>query len=163
MCFQVHLLRHRLIASLPSSLPLKIPRHVKLLLHVPCYQAYTSIRAISTSPDSYSHDFFHYTSGRWLWDEEKQFQARYKPFNISKLQNVAVTSIGAQACQSMVKLGEGGFNKVFRLTMDNGSIVIARIPNPDAGNPGKTIASEVATMDFVRSTLVRYSKPKKKR
>lgn len=49
----------------------------------------------------------------------------------------------------MTKLAEGGFNKVFRLVMDNDSIVIARIPNPNAGPPFKTTASEVATMDFV--------------
>ncbi|KAF2235720.1 hypothetical protein EV356DRAFT_522818 [Viridothelium virens] len=37
--------------------------------------------------------------------------------------------------------------------MDDGSIVIARIPNPNAGPPFKTTASEVATMDFARTVL----------
>jgi hypothetical protein len=49
----------------------------------------------------------------------------------------------------MSKLAEGGLHKVFRLVVDNGTIVIARIPNPNAGPPFKTTASEVATMDFV--------------
>lgn len=53
----------------------------------------------------------------------------------------------------MTKLAEGGFNKVFRLVMDNGSVAIARIPNPNAGPAFKTTASEVATMDFVRTIL----------
>ena len=49
----------------------------------------------------------------------------------------------------MTKLGEGSLNKVFRLVMDSGLVVIARIPNPNAGPPFNTTASEVATMDFV--------------
>jgi len=43
---------------------------------------------------------------------------------------------------------------VFRLVMDNGSVVIARIPNPNSGPAYKTTASEVATMDFVRLSLL---------
>ncbi|KAH6638995.1 kinase-like domain-containing protein [Boeremia exigua] len=37
--------------------------------------------------------------------------------------------------------------------MDDGAVVIARIPNPNAGPPFKTTASEVATMDFARTVL----------
>ncbi|KAH9217470.1 kinase-like domain-containing protein [Leptodontidium sp. 2 PMI_412] len=37
--------------------------------------------------------------------------------------------------------------------MDDGTIVIARIPNPNSGPPFKTTASEVATMDFARTVL----------
>lgn len=48
---------------------------------------------------------------------------------------------------------EGGFNKVFLLTMDDGSEVVARIPTPIAGPRGLTTASEVATMRFLRETL----------
>jgi hypothetical protein len=48
-------------------------------------------------------------------------------------------------------VGEPFYNKVFRLVMDNDSVAIARIPNPNAGPTHKTTASEVATMDFVRS------------
>ncbi|ELR06647.1 hypothetical protein GMDG_00264 [Pseudogymnoascus destructans 20631-21] len=72
--------------------------------------------------------FFRYTSGRWLWDEEKELPE----------------SIGAKTCVSMIKLAEGGYNKVFRLVMDNGSVAIARIPCPNAGPAFKTTASEVA-------------------
>jgi hypothetical protein len=100
-------------------------------------------------------DCFRYTSGRWLWGEEKRFRERYKRFNVYELEKVAAQSVGAHACVSMSKLAEGGFNKVFRLVMDYGTVVIARIPNPNAGPPFKTTASEVATMDFVRQ-LVHY-------
>ncbi|CZS93857.1 probable FMP29 Found in Mitochondrial Proteome [Rhynchosporium graminicola] len=105
---------------------------------------------ISTSP--YEH-FFHYTSGRWLWDEESQLRERVVIFNVQELQRIAVESIGAQSCVSITKLAEGGYNKVFRLVMDNGSVAIARLPNPNAGPAQKTTASEVATMDFARTVL----------
>ncbi|KAF3899222.1 Mitochondria protein Fmp29 [Trichophyton interdigitale] len=50
-------------------------------------------------------------------------------------------------------MAEGGFNKVFLLTIDDGSEVVARIPTPIAGPRGLTTASEVATMRFLRETL----------
>ncbi len=109
----------------------------------------------STSP--YEH-FFHYTSGRWLWDEESQLRERFLVFNVQELQRIAAESVGAQSCVSITKLAEGGYNKVFRLVMDNGSVAIARIPNPNAGPAHKTTASEVATMDFVRFLYHWYRK-----
>lgn len=101
-----------------------------------------------SKPQQYEQ-FFHYTSGRWLWDEEKELRERYKKFNVEELKRIAAESIGAKSCVSMIKLAEGGYNKVFKLVMDNGSVAIARIPCPNAGPAFKTTASEVATMDFV--------------
>lgn len=49
----------------------------------------------------------------------------------------------------MQKIAEGGYNKVFRLLMDDGKAVIARISNPNAGPRFYTTASKVATMEFV--------------
>jgi hypothetical protein len=40
-------------------------------------------------------------------------------------------------------------NKAIRFTMDDGFQVIGKVPNPNAGLPHYTTASEVATMDFV--------------
>ena len=45
---------------------------------------------------------------------------------------------------------EGEYNKVFLLRMDNGHEAIAKLPNPNAGPPHYTTASEIATVDFVR-------------
>ncbi|PGH27720.1 hypothetical protein AJ80_00507 [Polytolypa hystricis UAMH7299] len=53
----------------------------------------------------------------------------------------------------MHKIGEGNYNKVFRLQMDDGAVAIARIPHPNAGPPRYTTASEVATMEFARSII----------
>ncbi|KKZ65771.1 hypothetical protein EMCG_08420 [[Emmonsia] crescens] len=98
-------------------------------------------------------NFFRYTSGRWLWDEEQQLRDRFTPFNVLELQRIAARSVGANKCVAMIKLAEGSFNKTFRLTMDDGSTAIARLPHPIAGPKYYTTASEVATMDFARTVL----------
>ncbi|KAI1821833.1 kinase-like domain-containing protein [Xylaria intraflava] len=107
----------------------------------------------SHAPPDPQHEFFRYTSGRWLWDEEARLRERYRQFDVHELQEVAAKSVGAETCVSMAKLAEGGFNKVFRLVMDNGLAVVARIPNPKTGSARWTTASEVATMEFARSIL----------
>ena len=42
-----------------------------------------------------------------------------------------------------------GLEELNQITMDNGREIIAKLPNPNAGRPHFTAASEVATMDFV--------------
>ncbi|OOF93562.1 hypothetical protein ASPCADRAFT_53394 [Aspergillus carbonarius ITEM 5010] len=37
--------------------------------------------------------------------------------------------------------------------MENGREILARIPNPNAGHPQRVVASEVATLDFLRNVL----------
>ncbi|PWY78015.1 phosphotransferase family protein [Aspergillus sclerotioniger CBS 115572] len=98
-------------------------------------------------------DFFKYTSGRWLWDEETQLKERYRKFDIYELQKAAMEATSTGSCMSMEKMGEGSYNKSFCLTMENGTVVVARVPNPNAGPAFLTTASEVATMDFLRNTL----------
>ncbi|RMJ25497.1 hypothetical protein PHISP_03646 [Aspergillus sp. HF37] len=106
----------------------------------------------TASHPEYEH-FFRYTSGRWLWDEQQQLRDRYRVFDVAELQNSAAKATGTDGCVSMTKLAEGGFNKVFRLLMNDGKAVLARIPNPNAGPPFYTTASEVATMEFARTIL----------
>ena len=100
----------------------------------PLCRLFRTMAACSSSDRGYE-DYYRYTSGRWLWDEDTQLQERYKRFIVPELKKVAAKSVGAQDCVSISKLAEGGFNKVFRLTMNDGTIVIARIPNPNAGPP----------------------------
>ncbi|KAJ5471860.1 hypothetical protein N7539_008803 [Penicillium diatomitis] len=113
------------------------------------------VRTISTREEKMTLDdlgmeqLFFYTSGRWLWDEEQQLRDRYKALNVAQLQTLASQATGSDGCASITKLAEGGFNKVFRLQMNDGKAILARIPNPDAGPPFYTTASEVATMEFV--------------
>ncbi|RAK96108.1 aminoglycoside phosphotransferase family protein [Aspergillus ibericus CBS 121593] len=107
----------------------------------------------SANLPSSNTDFYRYTSGRWLWEEEERLRERHTPFNVSELQKIAADSVGATKCIAMAKLAEGSCNKAFRLEMNNGSVVIARIPCPIAGPKYYTTASEVATMEFARSVL----------
>ena len=99
--------------------------------------------------DGGEESFYGYTAGRWLWDEPAQLSQRYVPFNMAELARIAARSIGASSCIEIKKLPEGNFNKTFLLTMNDGNEVIAKVPNPNAGRPHFTTASEVATMDFV--------------
>jgi hypothetical protein len=48
-----------------------------------------------------------------------------------------------------MKYPEGRYTKAFLLTFDEKSEVVAKLPNPNAGPPILTTASEVATMEFV--------------
>ncbi|OAL66433.1 hypothetical protein A7C99_1819 [Trichophyton rubrum] len=98
-------------------------------------------------------EFFRYTTGRWLWDEKQQLLERYREFNIQELQATVARTLGSHNCVSMSKIGEGNFNKVFRLVMDDGAVAIARIPHPDAGPPRYTTMSEVVTMEFVQNAF----------
>lgn len=90
-----------------------------------------------------------YTAGRWLWNEPDQLARRYVQFNVNELVRITAASLGSSACTQIDKLPEGNFNKTFLITLENGDQAIARIPNPNAGRPQYSTASEVATMDFV--------------
>ncbi|KNG89207.1 hypothetical protein ANOM_002539 [Aspergillus nomiae NRRL 13137] len=72
---------------------------------------------------------------------------------MNRLASVAADSVGAARCISIKKYPDGMFNKAFLMSMDNGREVIAKVPNPTAGVPHFTTASEVATMDFARKIL----------
>lgn len=109
----------------------------------------TSLPEQMTTPNPDHEHFFRYTSGRWLWDEEQQLRDRYKAFNVAELQSLAAKVVRSDSCISITKLAEGGYNKVFRLIMNDEKRVLARIPNPNAGPAFYSTASEVATMELV--------------
>lgn len=87
------------------------------------------------------------------FNERKRMAERYVRFNVPELMHIAAIAVGRHRCVDIVKVTEGGFNKIFLLTMDDGYEVIARIPMPIAGPPHYMTASEVATMDFLRTQL----------
>ena len=51
----------------------------------------------------------------------------------------------------VLKCVEGQFNKAFLMTTNDGTEILAKIPNPNAAPAIYTTASEVATRDFVHS------------
>jgi hypothetical protein len=74
-------------------------------------------RQISFNTSKENHHLFNYTSGRWLWNEKRQLLDRFRSFNIHELKRVACSVVDATECVPIEKIGEGGFNKVFRLVM----------------------------------------------
>ncbi|KAF2248331.1 hypothetical protein BU26DRAFT_485916 [Trematosphaeria pertusa] len=110
-------------------------------------------RTMSLDNPAENEQLFSYTSGRWLWNEKQQLDARYRQFNISSLKKIACGVIGSTGCVSIEKIGEGNYNKALRLVMRNGQNLIVKIPNPNAGPIKHTTASEVATMEFARTIL----------
>lgn len=93
-----------------------------------------SLRAVSTDhgqDPKYEH-FYRYTSGRWLWDEERQLQRHYVPFNVSELIRLVAgqrRNRGGEvpSCVSMTKISEGKDSKLFQLRMDNDRTALARL------------------------------------
>ncbi|RHZ68005.1 hypothetical protein CDV55_106053 [Aspergillus turcosus] len=125
-----------------------------------------SARLLSTTHDTQkqtgnkedNEHFFRHTGDRFLWDEPRQLSQRYIRFNIDELASLAVraaeaVSHGSRRCVDIEKLPDGMLSKVVRFTMDDGFQAVRKIPNPNAGLPHFTTASEVATMDFMRNVL----------
>lgn len=98
--------------------------------------------------------FFEFTRGRFVADEAAQMAQRRVTFDMNRLCEIASTSLG-KTCVDVQKCADGMYNKAFVLTMDDDTAVVAKVPNPNAGQPRLTTASEVATMDFVRTSTQR--------
>lgn len=134
-----------LYRSLPTSLARG--HHPRLRLTLGRYRPISSHCRSDIDPLSC------YTSGRWLWNEREQLAARYRHFDMPNLKHIACKALGTEQCTSFEKIGEGNYNKAYRLAMDNGQKVIAKVPHPNAGTQVLTTSSEVATMEFVRTVL----------
>ncbi|KAL8788913.1 MAG: hypothetical protein Q9213_001436 [Squamulea squamosa] len=78
---------------------------------------------------------------------------RYLEFNVKELKAVAAKAINRaeEDVVSIQKLAEGGYNRTFTITMQDGLEVIARMPYNTTVPKKYAIASEVATMNYVRS------------
>ncbi|KAL5331653.1 hypothetical protein ACEPPN_001188 [Leptodophora sp. 'Broadleaf-Isolate-01'] len=90
--------------------------------------------------------------GRDRYNESLRLKERILHFNVAELKKAAATAVNKDAAnvQSFRKLAEGGFNRAFELTID-GLQVIARLPHPSTYPKHFSVASEVATMNLVRS------------
>ncbi|KAL6704899.1 Phosphotransferase enzyme [Coniothyrium glycines] len=121
--------------------------------HIRLRHVQAKSRWLSSSVRVEKDSLFQYTSGRWLWNEREHLEARQRWFSVPNLQQVACRATGAETCILVEKIGEGNYNKAYRLEMDNGQKIIAKVPHPNAGPPVLTTSSEVATMEFVRSVL----------
>lgn len=68
---------------------------------------------------------------------------------MDKLAQIAASTVGSRFCVAIEKYPDGQFSKAFLMTMEDGKQVVAKVPNPNAGQSKYTTASEVATMEFV--------------
>ncbi|TPX24555.1 Phosphotransferase enzyme [Coccidioides immitis] len=95
---------------------------------------------------------FSYTSGRFLFNEDRRRQERYVEFDVEAFKELAAQGIepGHGKVAHIAKFAEGGFNRVFLLTMDDGFQAIAKIPYKIALPKRHATASEAATLEFLR-------------
>lgn len=74
---------------------------------------------------------------------------------MNKLAHLSAKAVGSQACVTIEKYPDRIFSKAYLMTMEDGMQVVAKVPNPNAGRAHFTTASEVATMEFVRTPFTR--------
>ncbi|KZT18885.1 hypothetical protein NEOLEDRAFT_1102978 [Neolentinus lepideus HHB14362 ss-1] len=94
------------------------------------------------------------SSSRWLCNDDLQRKVRCAPFNPDALEQIACDAVGAERCISWTRIGEGSFNRIFLLRFDSGAEAVVRIPLPVIGNVQRAVASEVATMCYIRERWI---------
>lgn len=115
-------------------------------------------------------ELFADTSGRWLYvnalwtilkvslttecsvNEAVRGAERLRYFNVTELKRLAAAAAGqnAEDVIRFEKYGEGGYNRVFLITMRNDFQLIARIPYPATEPKYLAVASEAATLGYLR-------------
>ncbi|ODM17465.1 hypothetical protein SI65_07140 [Aspergillus cristatus] len=105
---------------------------------------------------SSNHDLFEYTSGRFLFNEQRRLAERRVQFNVDALVDAVCRSTGQSASEifSLSKLTENGYNRIIQTSFKDGHTVLAKIPYKIAVPRRLAVASEVATLDLLRRTGV---------
>lgn len=86
-------------------------------------------------------------------NESLRMAERRLVFNVTELKRVAAKALNRSASDvnAIEKIAEGGFNRILEVTMNDGSSVLARLPFPATLPRRLAVASEVATLDFLRA------------
>lgn len=116
---------------------------------------YGQLRLLRVSNGEPAPDPYTYTSGRWLRGDETQRSARHITFDLEALCRRVIELCPKAASVSRWEKKEGGFNRVFILTTDNGQRLVARLPFTLAGPPRMTTQFEVATIRYSKSIISR--------
>jgi hypothetical protein len=89
----------------------------------------------------------------WSWNDSFKHNERRRSFNVSELKRLAAAAVDRKVedVARFEKLAEGGFSRNFLITMSDGFQLVGRIPYPVTEPKHLVVASEVATMDFIRS------------
>ena len=88
----------------------------------------------------------------YRYNESLRLQERVLNFDVTELKKAAAAAVHKDLTEvhSISKLAEGGFNRSFEVSID-GISVIARLPYPSTYPKHFTVASEVATINLLRS------------
>ncbi|KAI1908827.1 hypothetical protein LOZ61_005346 [Ophidiomyces ophidiicola] len=89
----------------------------------------------------------------YRYNESLRRDERTLAFNVQELKRLAAASIHRHESdiKDFQKLAEGGFNRVFEITMkDDNTRILARLPYPSTVPKRLAVASEVATLDLLR-------------
>ncbi|KAH6888898.1 kinase-like domain-containing protein [Coprinopsis sp. MPI-PUGE-AT-0042] len=110
-------------------------------------------RSCSSITETQNFDLFTYTSGRWVYNEPLRLKERQIIFDVDALCRLAAESVNrpTNSIASFIKLAEGGFNRTFLVTFEDGFKMVARIPYPITAPQYFAIAGEVATMEYLGS------------
>jgi hypothetical protein len=89
----------------------------------------------------------------WSWNDALKHAERRRAFNVSELKRFAAAAVNRKVedVARFENFAEGGFNRTFLITMCDGFQFVGRIPYPITEPKHLVVASEVATMDFLRS------------
>lgn len=87
------------------------------------------------------------------YNESLRLAGRRLLFNVDELKRAAAESVNKPVSEikNFRKLAEGGFNRIFEISMEDGSSVLARLPYPSTSPRRLAVANEVATLAFVRA------------
>lgn len=98
-------------------------------------------------------NLYSYTSGRFLFNEDSRLRERYVEFDITAALQETEEILGPShgRASSLVKMAEGGFNRVFLIQMDDGFEAVLKIPYHIAGPKHFATASEAATLQYLHS------------
>src|SRR6201999_1230535 len=93
-------------------------------------------------------------SNLFRFNEALRRAERRLVFDVEGLSRLAAQSVGRSPADvaNLSKLAEGGFNRTFLVTLHDGFQMVARIPYPVTIPKYYAVASEVATLEFLRSS-----------
>jgi hypothetical protein len=125
--------------------------------------AYYSVTDIDTETVD-TKDFFKYTWGRWLKNDENERNSRETKFSVNGLIDLlkekldflqATPETGGFGIKHLALLYEGKSHKAYKIDLNDGRMYVLRVPYA-IGLPEYRAArmrSEVATMDFLQKKL----------
>ncbi|KAJ7646466.1 protein kinase subdomain-containing protein PKL CAK Fmp29 [Roridomyces roridus] len=114
----------------------------------------THRRSLGTVPADTRHNLFEYTSGRWIMNNDLRIAERKRVFNADGLRQLAAQFVNRSADEvlDLEKNDETDRNQSFLITMRDGFQMVARIPYDYTPAKYHSVASEAATMAFLRAS-----------